>query len=48
MTLIDRGAIAQATAIAGLSALVGGLVSIGIDEIKAILAARRAKKAERL
>lgn len=43
---IDRGAVVQAVAISGLPALVGGLVSVGIDEIKALLAERREKRKE--
>lgn len=46
MTLIDRAAVAQAVAIAGLSALVAGLVGIGVDEVKTLLAERREKRRE--
>lgn len=45
-SLLDRAALAQAVAIAGLSALVTGLVSIGVDEVKALLAERREKRRE--
>ena len=45
--MINRGAVTQAVAIAGLSALVGGLASVGIDEIKALLSERREKRKER-
>lgn len=44
MNIIDRTAVLQAAAIAGLSALVTGLVSIGVDEVKALLAERREKR----
>ena len=44
----DKSAVHTAVAIAALSALVVGAVNIGVDEVKAILAERRAKRKERL
>jgi hypothetical protein len=44
MTAIDRGAVLTATATAALSALVVGIVDIGVKEIKALLAERRERR----
>jgi hypothetical protein len=41
---IDRGAILTATATAALSAPVVGVINIGMDEVKALLAERREKR----
>lgn len=43
-SFIDRAAVMQAVAIAWLTALVTGLVGIGVDEVKALLAERREKR----
>lgn len=40
MTAIDRGAVLTATATAALSALIVGVINIGADEVKALLAER--------
>jgi hypothetical protein len=44
VTVIDRGAVLTATATAALSALLVGVINIGVDEVKALLAERREKR----
>ena len=44
MSAIDRAAVQTAVAIAALSALATGIVGIGIDEVKRLLARRNEEK----